>query len=100
MTKNRRPQKPRPSPENRTAFPIPLLSPNWELVIWAIAGLVIGIALGVTTFVAIIITVIVLAAIARLYFEKTERSIRPGIGMVPVFIGCYGIGLFIRALAG
>ena len=76
----------------------PFLHPNFELAIWALAGLVIGVALGVTTVVAIIITVLVLAAIARLYFEKTERSIRPSIGMVPVFIGCYGIGLFIKAL--
>ena len=100
MTKNRRPQKPPHHSQSRIPSPLHLLHPNLELVIWALAGLVVGIALGVTTLVAIIITILVLAAIARLYLEKTERSIRPSIGMVPVFIGCYGIGLFIKALIG
>lgn len=100
MTKNRRPQKPRRSPKSRAGFSLHLPNPNWELAGWGIAGLVVGIALGVTTFVAAVIAILVLAAIARLYFEKTERSIRPSIGMVPVFIGCYGIGLFIKALIG
>ena len=102
MTKRRRPQRsrsPRPS-QSRVLSPLKFLNSDWELAIWALAGLVVGIALGVTTLVAILVTVIVLAAIARLYFEKTERSIRPSIGMVPVFIGCYGVGLFIKALAG
>ena len=98
MTKNRSSHKSRPSPESPSL--LGFLHPNLELAIWALAGLVIGIALGVTTIVAIIITILVLAAITRLYLEKTERSIRPSIGMVPVFIGCYGIGLFIKALIG
>lgn len=100
MTKNRSSQKAQPPPQTRAASTLSFLHPNWELAIWAIAGLVVGIALGVTAPVAIMITVLVLAAIARLYLEKTERSIRPSIGMVPVFIGCYGIGLFIKALPG
>ena len=100
MTKTRKSPKPRLSPKSQVASPLSFLHPNLELAIWAIAGLIIGIALGVTTIVAILITVLVIAAIARLYLEKTERSIRPSIGMVPVFIGCYGIGLFIKALIG
>ena len=100
MTKNRKSQKSPHSPETRSASLLGFLHPNLELAIWALAGLVVGIALGVTTVVAIIITILVLAAMARLYLEKTERSIRPSIGMVPVFLGCYGIGLFIKALIG
>ena len=96
MTKNRKSHK--SSPESRSPSPLGFLHPNLELAIWALAGLVVGIALGVTTLVAIIITILVLVAIARLYLEKTERSIRPSIGMVPVFLGCYGIGLFIKTL--
>jgi len=71
-----------------------------ELLAWALFGLIVGIALGVTTVVAYLSTVIVLAAMARLYLEKTERNVRPSIGMVPVFLGAYGIGLFFRALGG
>ena len=100
MTKTRTSQKPPRPPESRIASPLTFFRSDWELIIWALAGLVIGIALGVTTLVAIIITVLVLAAIARLYLEKTERSIRPSIGMVPVFTGSYGIGLFLNALIG
>ena len=100
MTKTRKSPKPRLSPKSQAASPLSFLHPNLEVAIWAIAGLIVGIALGVTTIVAILITVLVIAAIARLYLEKTERSIRPSIGMVPVFIGCYGIGLFIKALIG
>ena len=98
MTKNGNSQKSRPSPQ--TPSPLGFLHPNLEIAIWAVAGLIVGILLGVTTIVAIIITILVLTAIARLYLEKTERSIRPSIGMVPVFIICYGIGLFIKALIG
>ena len=100
MTKTRKSQKPPRSPETRAASLLSFLHPNLELAIWALAGLIVGIALGVTTLVAIIITILVLVAMARLYLEKTQRSIRPSIGMVPVFIGCYGIGLFIKALIG
>ena len=100
MTKNPTSQKLRRSSEGREASPVSFLRSDWELVIWALAGLLVGIVLGITTLVAIIITILVLAAIARLYFEKTDRSIRPSIGMVPVFIGCYGIGLFLKALMG
>lgn len=98
MTKNSKSQKSRGS--TQTPSPLGFLHPNLEIAIWAVAGLIVGILLGVTTVVAIIITILFLTAIARLYLEKTERSIRPSIGMVPVFIGCYGIGLFIKALIG
>ena len=73
---------------------------DWELAAWALAGLIVGAAIGVTTLVAYLVMVLVLAAIVRMYLEKTERNIRPSLGMVPVFTGSYGIGLFLRALGG
>ncbi|MFQ5874011.1 MAG: hypothetical protein ACE5JL_09445 [Dehalococcoidia bacterium] len=72
-----------------------------ELIAWVVAGFVIGVALKVTTASAIIITVVVLVAIARLYYEGTQRSYgnpRPGIGMAPLFLLGWGLGLFVRAL--
>ena len=36
---------------------------------------------------AFLVMIILLAAIVRLYLEKTERNIRPSLGMVPVFVG-------------
>ena len=67
---------------------------------WALGGLIVGVVIGVTTLVAFLAMIILLAAIVRLYIEKTERNIRPSLGMVPVFLGTYGIGLFLRALGG
>ena len=67
---------------------------------WALVGLIVGVVIGVTTLVAFLAMIILLAAIARLYLEKTERNIRPSLGMVPVFVGSYGIGFFLRALGG
>ena len=78
----------------------PLGRSDTELLAWALGGLIIGVAIGVTTLVAYLLMIIVLAAIVRLYLEGTERNIRPSIGMVPVFVGSWSIGLFLRALAG
>ena len=78
----------------------PLQRNDLELLAWAVFGLLVGIVLGVTTVVAVLSTIIVVAAMVRLYVEKTERNPRPSLGMVPVFLGAYGIGIFIRALAG
>ena len=78
----------------------PLRRSDSELLVWALAGLIVGAAIGVTTLVAYLVTIIVLAAIVRMYLEKTERNIRPSLGMAPVFVGLYSIGLFLRALGG
>ena len=78
----------------------PLRRSDTELLAWALGGLIVGVVIGVTTLVAFLAMIILLAAIVRLYIEKTERNIRPSLGMVPVFGGTYSIGLFLRALGG
>ncbi len=78
----------------------PLRRSDMELLAWALGGLIIGVVIGVTTLVAYLLMIIVLAAIVRLYLERTETNIRPSIGMVPVFVGTWSIGLFLRALVG
>ncbi len=103
MSPSKRSRTARPgkqNPDARTGIFSPLRRSDTELLGWALGGLIVGVVIGVTTLVAFLIMIILLAAIARLYLEKTERNIRPSLGMVPVFIGTYSIGLFLRALGG
>ena len=69
-----------------------------ELVAWVLAGFVIGVTLELITASAIIIAVVVIAAIVRLSVEGEERNSRPSIGMVPLFLLGWTLGLLLRAL--
>ena len=69
-----------------------------ELVAWVLAGFIIGATLEVTTASAIIIAAVVLTAIVRLYLEGAHRNPRPSVGMAPLFLLGWGVGLFVRAL--
>ncbi|MEE9198941.1 MAG: hypothetical protein V3U26_03995 [Dehalococcoidia bacterium] len=96
MTENGSREKPEEERQERRRT-WPELS-DLELVAWLLVGFVIGVALKVTTASAIIIALVVIAAIARLYLEGARTNPRPSIGMVPLFLLGWALGLFVRAL--
>mgnify|MGYP001178651268 CR=1 FL=1 len=72
--------------------------PILELLGWAIAGVIMGITLTVTTVSALLIAAVVVLSILRMSVEAAERNPRASTWMSPVFIFGWGFGLLICSI--